>query len=96
MADSDFLEFEQSKDPDDVKDYLFDWSAWLGDEDTIETSTFILPAGLTADSDSNTTTTATIWISGGTIGNTYKVLNRIVTAGGRTMDRTALLVVAER
>lgn len=75
------------KDPDEVLDYVRDWSAALGD-DTIATSVWTVPTGLTKDSDTNTTTTATIWLSGGTLGANYEVLNRITTAGGRTFDKT--------
>lgn len=72
------------KDPDAVLDYQHDWSTWLG-ADTISTSTWTA-SGLTVDSDSNTTTTATVWLSGGTTGQVVTVTNRVVTAGGRTED----------
>lgn len=72
------------KDPDAVLDYQHDWSTWLG-SDTISTSTWIA-SGLTVDSDSNTTTTATVWLSGGTPGQVITITNRVVTAGGRAAD----------
>lgn len=75
------------KDPDSVLDYVIDWSDWL-DGDTISTSTWATPSGITKDSDSNNTTTTTIWLSGGTLGKTYRITNRIVTAAGRTADET--------
>lgn len=83
------------KDPDSVIDYVWDWSAWLG-ADTILTSTWIVPTGLTKTSQSNTTTTATVWLSGGTLGASYQVTNRIVTNQGRTEDRTMEIVIRER
>lgn len=86
MAD-DFV-----KDPDEVLDYVRDWSALLGD-DTIATSTWTVPSGITKDSDTNTTTTATIWLSGGTLGTDYALVNRITTAGGRTHDKTLTIRV---
>ncbi len=82
-------------DPDAVLDYEIDWSAWLG-TDTISSSTWTVPSGLTEDSSTNTTTTATIWLSGGTEGTRYEVVNHIVTAGGREEDRTIQIVVRER
>lgn len=82
-------------DPDAVLDYEIDWSAWLG-TDTISSSTWTVPSGLTEDSSTNTTTTATIWLSGGTAGTRYEVTNHIVTAGGREEDRTIQIVVRER
>ncbi|MDB5612041.1 MAG: hypothetical protein JWP25_8941 [Bradyrhizobium sp.] len=83
------------KDPDEVLDYEIDWSARLL-TDTISTSTWLVPDGIVKESDSNTTTTAIIWLSGGTLGNSYDLLNRIVTTGGRTMDQTARLKIKEK
>lgn len=84
-----------TKDPDAVLDYQIDWSAWLG-SDTIATSSWIVPDGITKASDTKTTTTATIWLSGGTLGQSYTLLNRIATAGGRTEDRSIVIGIAER
>jgi hypothetical protein len=50
------------KDPQAVLDYGFDWSKWLG-TDTISTSTWTVPVGITKDSDTHDTTTTTIWLS---------------------------------
>jgi hypothetical protein len=83
------------KDPNAVLDYQVDWSPWLG-VDTIATSAWTLPVGITQQSASNTTTTATIWLSGGTVATKYPITNRITTAGGRTDDRTITISVKER
>lgn len=67
--------------------------------DTIATSTFVLPDQvgsdnpLVADSTENTTTRTKVWLSGGVIGQSYEIVNRIVTAGGRTMDQTVKLKI---
>lgn len=82
------------KDPDAVLDYQVDWSAWLG-TDTITASTWTLDTGITKTLDTHTTTAATIWLSGGTDGTNYSVSNRIVTAGGRTNDRTLTILVRQ-
>jgi hypothetical protein len=74
------------KDPDEVLDYQVDWTEKLA-TDTIATSTWIVPAGLTKDSDSNTPTKTTIWLSGGTPGEQYGITNRITTTGGRTIEQ---------
>lgn len=79
--------FSATKDPSAVLDYQFDWSAWLG-TDTIATSAWTAPTGITVNSESETTTTATVWLSGGTDGANYAVVNEITTAGGRTDQRT--------
>ena len=52
----------------EVLDYHVDWTAWLNG-DTITTSTWIVTVGITVDSESETTSISTIWLSGGAIGN---------------------------
>jgi len=84
-----------TKDPSAVLDYTINWSSWL-DSDTISTSTWTVPTGLTKDSDTSTTTTATIWLSSGTAGTQYTVVNHIVTAAGREDDRSIYIVVENR
>lgn len=84
-----------TKDPSAVLDYQIDWSTWLG-TDTITTSTWTVPTGITQASAMNTTTTATVWVSGGKAGQRYTLVNRIVTAGGRTDERSIEIDVGER
>lgn len=87
------------KDPQSVLDYKIDWSTWLASSspaDTISTSTWTVPSGITKDTDSKTTTETTIWLSGGTAGNKYALTNKIVTAGGRTAERTIYVTVRDR
>ncbi len=78
------------KDPDAVKDYTVDWAAWLG-TDTIATSSWSVPGGVTSAAASNTTTRATVWLSGGTAQTDYEAYNTITTAGGRT-DRAMIKI----
>ena len=82
--------FQFDKDPQAILDYVVDWSDWL-DSDTITASTWTAPTGITAATSSNTTTTATVWLSGGTIGETYKVVNHITTTAGRQDDRSLVI-----
>lgn len=86
-----------TKDPASTLDYTVDWDGddWLG-TDTIATSTWTVPSGLTQASSSNTTTTATVWLSGGVADQDYDVTNKIVTAGGRTDERTIRVQVRQR
>lgn len=85
-----------TKDPNETLDFTFDWSSWLPSGDTISTSVFTVDAGITNASSSNTTTTAIIFLSGGTAGTRYKVANRITTAGGRIAERTIIINVEDR
>ncbi len=88
------LSWEAVKDPDEIKDYSLNWAALLAvDSDTIVTSDWavVTGSGLTIDSTSDSDTTTTVWLSGGTIGVTYELRNRVTTLGGRTYDQTVKL-----
>ncbi len=85
------------KDPDAVLDYVFDWAPYLTPiADTIASVTWVLSPGLTKISQSNTTMTATAFIGGGTAGESLTLTCRIVTAGGRTDDRSVVLKIVDR
>lgn len=84
-----------SKDPNAVLDYSIDWTRWLAG-DQVAASEWIIPSGLTKMADSKTSTSATVWLSGGTAGQSYIVTNRITTAAGRTEDRSFTIRVEER
>lgn len=91
------------KDPDEQLDYTIDWygtadipGRLYGTTDTIASSTWDVPDGLTVDPDhppSFTDTTTTIWLIEGVIGKRYPVTNHIVTDGERKMDQTVWLPV---
>lgn len=85
-------------DPQAKLDYAVDWSAWLQSGETINASTWTVPAGITQSTPepSNTATVATIWLTGGTIGQLYAVTNHITTSMGREDDRSLFLRVVER
>jgi hypothetical protein len=89
-----------NKDPQDISDFGIDgWEAHLGDGDTLDSATWsVSPSGLTLDADSatNDTDKASIWVSGGSSGVEYTVTCRGVSAGGRQMDRSARLLVTDR
>lgn len=91
MANPDWV-----KDPDAVLDWKFDWSSWLAATETISSSVMVVSAGITLDSQSNTTTTATAWISGGTPGQPYRLSNKITTNQGRTDERSITIRVQNR
>lgn len=84
------------KDPDEVLDYQVDWTERL-DGDTIASSIFIIETGnVVIDSDSNTTTVTTVWLSGGTLDEECVITNRITTNGGRTMDQSVKLAIRSK
>lgn len=84
------------KDPDAILDYGFDWSSWLATSETIASSSWTVPTGITNVNDTNDETSTKIWLSGGTVATTYTLTNQITTSGGRTEDRTFEIVVEER
>lgn len=85
----------KTKDPAATLDFGWLWAPWLAG-DTIVTSTWTVPADLTKVSESNTTTTATVWISGGTVGQVYTLVNHITTAAARQDERSMQIVVRDR
>jgi len=72
----------KNKHPTATLDYMLDWTPWL-EGDAILTSTWTVPTGLTKDSESFTEKTTTVWLSGGSDGTQYTVVNRITTVLGR-------------
>lgn len=89
-------DWQKTKDAADVVDYQIDWSTWLETGETISTSSWSVDTGLTKDSDSNTTTTATIWVSSGTAGTAYKAYNTITTSAGRTQKKYIEIIIQEQ
>lgn len=88
------------KDPSAVLDYAADWSAWLASVgDTITASTWTPDTGITVGTGgfapSFTPTKTTVWLSGGTAGVSYKIVNHITTVAGRQNDVTIAVICQE-
>src|SRR5512147_1489232 len=79
------------KYPTDNLDYTIDWSADLGAE-TIISSTWTVPTGITSSGSSNTNTTTTTYLSGGSLGESYLIINTITTSGGHTYSQPFTLI----
>ena len=75
-----------------VIDYKVDWSDWLG-VDLITSSTWDIPADLVMDSEEESFTDATVWISGGNLNTVYQLTNIIETINGRTDARSFNLII---
>lgn len=84
------------KDPSAVLDWQFNWTNWLAAAETISSATVTVESGLTKDSQSNDTSTVTVWLSGGTLGETYEVTCRVTTNQGRTDERTIGIRLTDR
>ena len=98
--------FTKTKDPSDVLDYKFDfanttnggaYADWLESGETISTRTITADSGITVDSSSITdsNTSVTVWLSGGTAGAAYDVACLIVTSAGRELERTLKMIVRD-
>ena len=97
------------KDPNAILDYKWDFAAstngtgssdWLdtANSETITSHTVTAETGLTVDSSSitDTDTSVTAWLSGGTNGEAYNVTCHFVTSAGREDDRTIIIQMTER
>ena len=83
--------FTDQKDPQSVRPETINWAAELGlssPVDTISTSSWAADGGLTVDSDSKTSTTASCVISAGQLGKYCKLVNTIVTVSAYTYEAT--------
>ena len=92
--------------PDNTNDGSTSDSGALQGE-TISASDWTVQTGITEDS-ANTNavtiqgvvyganTVATIWLSGGTAGTDYTIVNDIDTSGSRTLEHTIIIMVRDR
>lgn len=84
------------KDPSDVDDYGYDFAGELSGE-KIETATVsIAPSSLSAGPPVVTRSVVSVRLSGGNDGQSYRITYNIDTSSGRTLERSADLLVANR
>ena len=81
----------RQKDPSSAQDFTLNWAIELNGQ-TISTSTWATD-GLTGTNASNTDTSATIRLAGGSEGAYYEVRNTIVTSGGQTLCKQMVVAV---
>jgi len=87
------------KDPHATLDYTLDWSAWLTEttsNDTIASVAWTVPPGIMKTLQSNTSTTATVWLSGGVLTKVYPITCLITTLGGRTEAFSFELLIQDK
>lgn len=86
-----------AKDPEAVLDYQIDWAdeedPFLEDGETLTASTFTVVEGTVVINSQTFVPTglATVWLSGGTLGERCLITNHITTSAGRQDDRSARL-----
>ena len=79
------------KDPDATTDYGCDFTGWLQENETVTVSSWIIGAGLTGATETNTGLITGVMLSGGSEGSKYTVTNRVATSLGRTVDRSMII-----
>lgn len=86
------------KDPGAVLDYSINWAGgYLQGGETLASSIWtIFPADMTQSSAANTTSVASITVSGGAAEQIYQLTNRITTSQGRTDERSITVRVEQR
>lgn len=84
-----------AKAPDEVLDYKVDWSSRLVDDTITASEWSVILGDVVINSDSFTTTSATVWLSAGTVG-VARVKNKITTAGGRVITEVFDLQLAQK
>ena len=85
-----------NKDPDEVLDYVLDWSLRLGSDSIITSSWVVDNPGLVINSNSYVPTNTTIWLSAGVVNVSYLLTNHVVTQGGRTMEQSVKIKIKEK
>ena len=83
------------KDPGDILDYYVNWQAQLGG-DTLSTSTWTGPAGVTLSNPGIVGDVTRIWVAGGTAGALVTLTNHVTTVGGRAAEETLWLVIRDK
>lgn len=92
-------------DLNETKDYRINWARQLSPADTVSSSSWLInsgpwpvvPEGIAKESDDHDNTTTTIWVSAEEdAAGSYKLTNRIVTTGGRTLDQSITIRIKER
>lgn len=81
-----------AKDPDEIVLRTIEWDDRISTY-TVDSSTWIVPTGITKDDDDFDDTSTTIKLSGGTEGVTYSLVNRVVLSSGEILDQTVKIKV---
>ena len=89
----EYKEFEHA--PNAKLDYGFDWTAWLASGETISTSSWTTDT-LTSSSPQISTNVTSVFVEGGVVGTSYKIVNTITTSVGRIDSRTIRLSCKNR
>jgi hypothetical protein len=87
------------KDPDATRRYTIDWTRWLASQspgEVISESDWLVPDGLLMQDHGHEPYKTIVWLSGGTLGATYSVINRVITSVGQVQDATIELIMEHK
>lgn len=87
------------KDPDSTRKYTIDWTPWLRSQtpgEVITESEWIVPEGLTLNDEGFENFKTVVWLSSGTVGATYTVVNRVTTSVGQIQDASIELIMEHK
>lgn len=85
------------KDPADNRPYVLDWEEALDTQTGIASSTWSVPSGITEGTKSVSGKRTQIWLSGGTLGETYTLENTITTQpDGWTLQQSVKVKVKDQ
>lgn len=80
---------------DDLLDYVVDFSLWLSGDTVIDVDFSVKTStGLVIENETNTDTTATVWLSGGNKGR-QSINCQITTAQGRIKNQPLIVEIIE-
>lgn len=81
--------YGKAKDPNELKDYEFDWSAQLKTGETVvsQVVSFVDAAGTANPTNSLVTPFSRVWLSGGVSGQRAVFTIQATTSGGRTLEQ---------
>lgn len=86
------MTFDNRIDPDEVRDYTWDWSARLADGETITAHT-VTVTGCTLGTHTADATSVTAWLSAAQQPGRVSATCHVTTSGGRQYDDTIRLTV---
>lgn len=86
------------KDPEAILDYSIDWTEFLETGENIVSSEWFYSSGIDIETHGHTTKVSTIWLSGGDVGKSYDLTNRITTNNtpARVDERTIVISIVNK
>lgn len=83
------------KDPDAKLDYVLSWSSVFDSADTLSTVVWTVPAGLTKESQAESTLSSTIVLSGGVAGTSYTLIATATSTAGYIEDQEITVYIEQ-